>query len=364
VAGDDDDIYDDVYDDANTAAATTAAKAAAAKPVARPVFIAEHIDGATPRDQKEAALRRLGSGETWVLSSVGVLSEGFDEPRVSCVMLLRPTASRGLYLQQLGRGLRTISATATTAAAATTTTNPASEGGGGGGGGGGEEWPSSTLSSLLDQKRDCVVLDLAGGIGRFGPIVNGPLVGSSTGNGGAENFVDWEWLDDEEQQEQEQEQEANNKNSKSNKNHKSKGSRSAAGAVGLVECPDRQSCGAIFHRRSERCPGCHRRNQRLPPAQRLSPPLQPVGVGAGAKPERQRKLTKIKKNQNQNQQQNQEPLVAVGKTRRQDGDIRRSPSPRAHPHAPRLERKAVEEKTKTDGHKGDAGQRLQQPLPR
>ena len=48
-----------------------------------------------------ATLERLRLGDTLVVSSVAVLSEGFDEPLVSCVLLLRPTESRGLYIQQV-----------------------------------------------------------------------------------------------------------------------------------------------------------------------------------------------------------------------------------------------------------------------
>ena len=48
-----------------------------------------------------ATLERLRLGDTLVVSSVSVLSEGFDEPLVSCVLLLRPTESRGLYIQQV-----------------------------------------------------------------------------------------------------------------------------------------------------------------------------------------------------------------------------------------------------------------------
>jgi DNA repair protein RadD len=41
-----------------------------------------------------------------VLVTVDVVSEGFDVPAASCAILLRPTQSLGLYLQQVGRVLR------------------------------------------------------------------------------------------------------------------------------------------------------------------------------------------------------------------------------------------------------------------
>lgn len=41
-----------------------------------------------------------------MLSSVQVLTTGFDSPRVDCVLMARPTKSQGLYVQCVGRGLR------------------------------------------------------------------------------------------------------------------------------------------------------------------------------------------------------------------------------------------------------------------
>lgn len=67
---------------------------------------AEHLDGETPTDERAAILRRLANGETRVLWSVGVLTEGWDCPSVSCGILARPTMSEGLYLQMAGRFLR------------------------------------------------------------------------------------------------------------------------------------------------------------------------------------------------------------------------------------------------------------------
>jgi superfamily II DNA or RNA helicase len=67
---------------------------------------AEHLDGKTPTEERDAILTRLREGTTRVVSNVGVLTEGWDEPLVGCVILARPTKSLGLYLQMAGRGLR------------------------------------------------------------------------------------------------------------------------------------------------------------------------------------------------------------------------------------------------------------------
>lgn len=67
---------------------------------------AEHVDGTSPKVEREGVLRRLASGETTVVCNVNVLTEGFDCPAIECIVLARPTMSIVLYLQMIGRGLR------------------------------------------------------------------------------------------------------------------------------------------------------------------------------------------------------------------------------------------------------------------
>jgi superfamily II DNA or RNA helicase len=90
-----------------------------------------HLDGDTPKAEREHLFDSFRHRKISVLCSVNVLSEGFDEPAVECVMLLRPTESVGLYLQQIGRGLR-----------------------------------------ACDGKRDCVVLDAAANAMRHGLVTD------------------------------------------------------------------------------------------------------------------------------------------------------------------------------------------------
>jgi DNA repair protein RadD len=68
---------------------------------------AAHLDGETPKQERESILKRLADGRLTVVSNAMVLTEGVDVPVVSCVVLARPTKSKGLYLQMAGRGLRT-----------------------------------------------------------------------------------------------------------------------------------------------------------------------------------------------------------------------------------------------------------------
>lgn len=67
---------------------------------------AEHVSGRTPTDERKAILRRLHTGDTQVVANAQVLTEGFDEPRVSCVLIARPTRSQTCFIQMAGRGLR------------------------------------------------------------------------------------------------------------------------------------------------------------------------------------------------------------------------------------------------------------------
>ena len=68
---------------------------------------AEALDGTTPLDERRGILQRLHTGETQVVCNCGVLTEGFDEPSIDCIIMARPTQSRVLYTQMLGRGTRT-----------------------------------------------------------------------------------------------------------------------------------------------------------------------------------------------------------------------------------------------------------------
>lgn len=82
---------------------------------------AEVITGATGSRERKATYERFNSGQTQILVSCMVLTEGFDAPLTSCVIIGRPTLNPGLYIQMVGRGLR-----------------------------------------LADGKTDCLVLDIAG----------------------------------------------------------------------------------------------------------------------------------------------------------------------------------------------------------
>jgi superfamily II DNA or RNA helicase len=64
------------------------------------------VHGGTPREERRLILKKLHAGDVQVVHNCGVLTEGFDEPTVSCVVNARPTQSAPLYQQMVGRGLR------------------------------------------------------------------------------------------------------------------------------------------------------------------------------------------------------------------------------------------------------------------
>lgn len=64
------------------------------------------VSADTPEDERRRALRELAAGRVNVVFSVDLFNEGVDVPAVDALLMLRPTDSPVLFLQQLGRGLR------------------------------------------------------------------------------------------------------------------------------------------------------------------------------------------------------------------------------------------------------------------
>jgi superfamily II DNA or RNA helicase len=64
------------------------------------------VTGKTPDTERRILFRDYAAGSFQYLVNVGVATEGFDEPSIECVALCRPTKSRALYAQMVGRGTR------------------------------------------------------------------------------------------------------------------------------------------------------------------------------------------------------------------------------------------------------------------
>jgi superfamily II DNA or RNA helicase len=81
------------------------AKRMAASFVAAGIPAAEYL-GTTPIERRLRLIEKLQYGQLKVLCAVDVLNEGVDIPFVECLLFLRPTESKRIFFQQLGRGLR------------------------------------------------------------------------------------------------------------------------------------------------------------------------------------------------------------------------------------------------------------------
>lgn len=64
------------------------------------------VDGTMDDETRKRILNGLADGSIQGVCSCDLISEGTDIPAIGCAILLRPTQSKGLYLQQVGRALR------------------------------------------------------------------------------------------------------------------------------------------------------------------------------------------------------------------------------------------------------------------
>lgn len=67
---------------------------------------AAHIDGTTPPQERKQLISAFRDGSLRILCNVDLISEGFDVPDCECAILLRPTQSLTLYIQQSMRCMR------------------------------------------------------------------------------------------------------------------------------------------------------------------------------------------------------------------------------------------------------------------
>ena len=70
-------------------------------------YAAYHIDGKTADSIRDMAIDDFEAGKIQVLCNVDLCGEGLSINAIEAVILLRPTQSLALFIQQVGRGLRT-----------------------------------------------------------------------------------------------------------------------------------------------------------------------------------------------------------------------------------------------------------------
>ena len=66
------------------------------------------VSAKTPKDERDSILARFKAGNIQIIVNCMLLTEGWDVPGIGCVILARPTKSLPMYLQMVGRGMRTI----------------------------------------------------------------------------------------------------------------------------------------------------------------------------------------------------------------------------------------------------------------
>ena len=69
------------------------------------------VHGDLPSEQRRKILAAFAGGKIRVITNVAVLTEGWDHPPTSCVVLLRPSSYKSTMIQMVGRGLRTVDPT-------------------------------------------------------------------------------------------------------------------------------------------------------------------------------------------------------------------------------------------------------------
>lgn len=67
---------------------------------------AVHLDGKTPKIERDQIIQRFRNREIQVITNCDIIGEGFDVPDCSTVIMLRPTQSLSLFIQQSMRGMR------------------------------------------------------------------------------------------------------------------------------------------------------------------------------------------------------------------------------------------------------------------
>ena len=67
-----------------------------------------HLDSLVPKQERKEILKWFKETPNAVLTSVGILTTGFDEPTIKTIILNRATRSLSLYLQMIGRGSRVL----------------------------------------------------------------------------------------------------------------------------------------------------------------------------------------------------------------------------------------------------------------
>jgi superfamily II DNA or RNA helicase len=67
---------------------------------------AAYVDGDTPKAYRKDVINKFKSGDIDIICNCELFTTGFDEPEIQAIVIGRPTMSRILYQQMVGRGMR------------------------------------------------------------------------------------------------------------------------------------------------------------------------------------------------------------------------------------------------------------------
>ena len=117
--------------------------------------MAAWVCGKTDRDERRDILASFAKGETQVVCNCGVLTEGFDDPGIEVVIMGRPTKSRSLYAQMVGRSTRPLPGLVD-----------------------GVDTPEGRRAAIAaSSKPSCVILDFCGNSGKHKLITSADILG-------------------------------------------------------------------------------------------------------------------------------------------------------------------------------------------
>lgn len=129
--------------------------------------LANWICGATPKDERREKLKLFDEGKTAAMINCAVLTEGYDSPGVQVIVMARPTKSRSLYSQMVGRSTRPLPGLVDPLPTA-------------------EERKAAIAASL---KPSCLVIDFVGNSGRHKLMSSADILGGNVSDAAIERAL-------------------------------------------------------------------------------------------------------------------------------------------------------------------------------
>ena len=129
--------------------------------------MAAWVCGKTDKEERRKILARFAAGKIQVVCNCGVLTEGFDDPGVEVVIMGRPTKSRSLYSQMVGRSTRPLPGVVD----------------------GPETAEARKAAIAASAKPSCLVVDFVGNAGRHKLVTSADILGGKFSDEAIEKAV-------------------------------------------------------------------------------------------------------------------------------------------------------------------------------